>query len=1200
MTLQLFEYLLASQSSDLSVNLNLNRYPVYWFLDEILTFKQTTLVRTEGKGITIQLEKPIFNFFELKISPALESILILLQQDNMTADQIPISTDELEKTLHYEVEAILNKFEDLNQEMMIANDWQQILLGISQSRITLTEDIRNKEKLATTASTLVEEYQIWKEMLEERKNAYAEFLKEETFYKEILSFCHEKKANEKMNLGIGLLHIPGKSSVYHPLLTLEIEISINSEGLCEFIFETQTLCVDATLDHILFYETEATHALRNEINQMSIDPFDEEAVAVALKKLIKQIHPEGNYFLSPIDALLSNANTPQVLHRSVLFVREEQAFIGESKLGMVIKHLVSHKWPTDVVGSIIDPNYVAKGDYNSSAYADDFLEPISIKATDGPELKILSYLNDHHAVAVLEQNQADKLAVIINLLSYSVATGKRVLVMGENETELDKIGLGLPYFLKGLHHKIPAKKANDEQLKETLIQLNEKIINFSISPTEADKVWEAYEALKCQLKEATTATVDYRLLSSKKVSWQGDMLYPYELAKIISELDLQLTEDLIPLDMTFEIEDAVIEQFWELKPYFTPENMALLNYDFIDLNELNDYDEYQTMLKLEAHYLDLIHKADDQLKGMFDEKTDIKFIQYLFDELPKLMTDVAKIDTVYGNRILRDALDGLERHSELTKILKEVDNEILKIENASVVVEEKKTAIQKLNQLLEVHSTDLLILDIQDPQQLVDFYNQRKFEMMQALDIAHLILIFNDGAKALSPTFNGITSDGVGMMDVLYEASTLHLSEVEYEIYWRRVKSHFIRKYQPIIHQPHVHPVCLKLFEALQLDHVDTFKETLEEITELVIKRQGFVNFGEFMDQISAVMPDFTTSIMSAEDEVMPDFKEAFAKGQLNYFFKQFETYDAEALAQEVEELSASLSKLQAEMLEIECWRKLETLDIELLKETIQKLGKENTSTSEINQNLISLSRIIFMPLNENQALENFDPNLFDLAIMIDGSQSNILRISELMHSHKAVVFGNDKDKPINTLKLFEDDQLLLAEKFGENLQKFGEEYFESSLFELVAHSAAWEAQVKLPNATTATSKRILEQSEIHTHKIENTQRWTTNVHEEVFNTLQHSGYDLTCGVRLSNITFDFVISGSSNDLGLNIFGATTLSKEKIEQQVEKEQQLRHVGLNHHTISAMTFNLDANKAMLELYDRLERLNIYPVKKKGSE
>ena len=61
MTLQLFEYLLASQSSDLSVNLNLNRYPAYWFLDEILSFQHLALVRAPGKGITLQLQKPVFN-----------------------------------------------------------------------------------------------------------------------------------------------------------------------------------------------------------------------------------------------------------------------------------------------------------------------------------------------------------------------------------------------------------------------------------------------------------------------------------------------------------------------------------------------------------------------------------------------------------------------------------------------------------------------------------------------------------------------------------------------------------------------------------------------------------------------------------------------------------------------------------------------------------------------------------------------------------------------------------------------------------------------------------------------------------------------------------------------------------------------------------------------------------------------------------
>ena len=1197
MTLQLFEYLLASQSSNLSVNLNLNRYPAYWFLDEIMSFEHMTLERTVGKGISLQLQKPIFNMQQIEISAALTAILNRLQQTNLTDDQIPISTVELKKTLDFEVEALVNKFGDPSQETIIINDWQQILLGVEQSRILLTENIRNEEDLEITASDLVEEYQDWQDALKEEEMAYAEFLKEEAFYENILKIYKPTEVNKKMNLGVGLLHIPGKTSVYHPLLTLEIEVSIDeTTGLCEFIFETSTLMVDVILEHVLFYEVETARGLRQEIDQMYIDPFEEGVIATALKKIIKQIHPEGNYFSSPVDALLAPEDMPQILHRSVLFLREEQIFNGESKLNFIVDHLLNNQLPSNVIGSIVDPNFIAKNKHQSKTSEDNLLESTSLWPAKGPEQEILTHLNKHHAVAVLEQNKTDKMTVVANLITYSVATGKRVLIMGENEEELDDIRHALPSFLNGLYHKIPAKKANYKDLKEALEQLREKTENFSISSTEVNKIWEEFDALQDQLNDAIATTIDYSLLSSQKVNWQGKAYQPYELAKMVSELDGQghLSDDRISLDMTFEVEDSVIEQFWKLRPYFTPENMALLKYDFIDLNELNDHDEYQQMLALEARYLALSEEAGPQLKGMFDEKIDIKFIQYLFDQLPQLMTDVVKIDTVYGNKIMRKALAQPQSHRELTEVLKEVEKEILKIDASEVPVEEKKESIQSLNQMLDVASADLLLLDIQDPKQLVEFYNLRKLEMMQALDVAHLILIFNDGAKALSQTFNGITSDGVEMMDVLYDAAALHLSEVEFEIYWLRVKSHFIRMYQPIIHQPHVHPVCLKLFEALQVDHVNDFKEILEEITELVIKRQAFINFGEFMDQISVVMPAFTAQVMASEvrdDEVAPDFKEAFAKGQLAYFFEQFENYDLETLEQDVERLIVQLSKLQAEMLEIECWRKLELLDAEILRQTIRLLEQERTSPPEINQNLILLSQAVFMPLNENKAIETLDPNLFDVAILIDGSRSNITRISELMHSHKAIIFGNENEKPLNPLRLREDDQLKLVEKFGENLQKFGEDYFGASLFDLMVNSAAWEAQVELP---ISTSGRILSHVKTENQSVE--KEWKTDIHKEIYDTLVKMGYDLTCCVEVENMLFDFVISGGTNDLGLHVFGTAPLSREKIEQQIERERQLRDVGFNHYTISAMAFSLDAHKTMLEVYDRLERLNIYPVKK----
>ena len=1210
MTLQLFEYLLAAQKSNLSVYRNLNKYPAYWFFDEILAFKHLELERITGKGISIQLQKPVLVSRKIEVSAPLEAILDTLEPNCVAKEIIPVSTVELEKTLSSEVEAIMLKLLYPDQEMIIANDWQQILIGVSQPKVLLEETMPNEEDLKAMVTKLISEYQSWQDAIKEKEIAQAQFLKEKAFYDEILFLYSDADVNKKMNLGVGLLHIPGKSSVYHPLLTLDIEVFVDAKNqMCEFIFEQQILRVDTILEQVLFYDIEGASSLRNEINAMRIDPFDEESFAIALEKIIKYIHPRGNYFASPVDAMLATDNLPQILGRSVLFIREEQAFNGEAKLRPTIEYLSKNHMPSDVISSIVSPDFMMAGHYDVRELEDDFFDPMFIWQTNSPERKISTFLAEnpavaihptvvdylHPAVAVGEGVKKEKLTIIANLVTYLVATGKRILVVGEVEEELDELQVLLPQYLADIYSKIPSKKANFESLSQDLKALRNKLENDTISEFEADRICKLFETLRSDLYDVIAKMVDYRVFSSENVNWQGNLHHPNELAEMIAALggDDGLAPDVIPLDMAFEISDEEIEYFWRLRPYFLPENMALLNYDFVDLNALNDHHEYQTLLEIEDRYFKLSDAATDQVKEILDETIDIRFAQYLFDQLPELMSDVAKIDTIYGNKILRKSLENPEAHRELTKTLKDSHELIVRMETDQTSADEKKACVGLLNEMLDVAAADLLLVDIQASDQLIEFYVLRRSEMMHALNVAHLILIFNEGAKALSKSFAEITSTTLEMMDILYGAATLHLCKVELEIYWLRVKSHFIRVYQPIIHQSHVHPACLELFEALQLDHVDEFKKILAEITELVVKRQAFVTFGEFMDQVSVVMPAFTASVMSGNDyEKIPNFKEAFIQGQLRQFLEQFQVYDPEFLEQEIDRLKDQLLKLQYEILEIECYRKFELIDRDELNKTIELLENERPTVSEIDRQLILLSQIVFMPLRENNANDNFDPNLFDLTIFIDASRSNIIRISELVHSHKALIFGNEQESPLIPLRLREDDDEKLKEKFGENMQKFGEIYFESSLFDLMANSAAWEAQVELPVPMNKVISNYVEQDEEF-----HNQEWETKTHQEIFDILTNMGYDLRINVEINHAFFDFLVVGQSNVLALNVLGCEFSSREKIEQQLKKEIELSYTNLNMYAIQSVQFHLESNQTMIELYDHLARLNIYPTKNK---
>jgi len=1193
-TLQLFEYLLAAGNSNLCVNYNLNKYPAYWFLDEILSWKNVQLESMEEGKTCIKLYKSSINDRNIEISLLLSTVLNLMQYNHIGNSQALISKDELEKNLLLEVEAIKRKIEDESQDAIIINDWQQLLLGVDRTQIPMKVAIERRERLEFFTEQILKEYQEWKNDIKYQNMEQEQTLKVQELYDYFLNLSTEMNLTNKINLGIGVLHIPGEPAVYHPLLTLGIKVVIDqSKEICELVFEEQLLTIDAILDQVLFYDLDFARQMRLDTSKMEVSPFDDNLIAAILQKIVNHIHPDGRYFASPVDAALAPEDVPLVLHRSVLFIKEEQSCNRTNKLKLITEHLSNNYAPSDVIGSIGDPNYTSLNNHASKYGITESNAPFFVWSTDGMEERILDLLDQHHAVAVFEDEKGDKSFIVANLITHLMTIGKRVLVVGEDDSELDKIQEAIPSYLSGLHSKLSTKEIDYQKLKNDLLQLLDKNEYYRHLNLATDKINDEIEQTKAQLNEITGRIVDYRELGSKKIFWKDRRYYPYELAQLISKLGGKdyLDGDVLPLDMRFDMKDSEIGKIWELRAYFTPENMSLLNYDFIDINELTSYHEYQKMLASEEKFLKLSKEAPN-FDEMFDKTTDIRFVQYLFDQLPKLMKDVSEVKTAYGEKILRKALISLESHHTLASVLDRINCSIEDTRLANGNAEERGELIKKLNQMFDIGLSELSTLNNHDQNQLIEFYTEKRTEMMSALYAAHSILIFNEGAKALSSDFKGILASSIDLMNILYYAAALHLSKVEFEICWFRVKSHFLREYLPLIQQEHIHPVCIDLYEALKNDHIKEFREVLEEIETLIETRQNFVVFGNFIDQMGDMIPIFTTSTMSDENfdtTIVPDFKEAIDKAKLNGLFGQLQTYESEFLDQGIEYYKEYLLKLQHETLEKESWRNRHYVNQSVLLEIVDFLEEEGSLNDKVINALLSTFGVLFMPLNEN--LENLDPKLFDLVIFVDASRSNIMRITELMHAHKAVLFGNENDEVVTPLMPKREDFQKISNRYGKILQSFGEQYLEDSLFNLVANSAAWDAHVKLPKQATHVPI-----GSIGEHIKSGAKMCETPTEDEIFEALVKIGYDVKCKVKVGKIMLDFLVIGEADALAINVIGDAYLQREVIKGQIEQEMELRSKGLNIRTVQAAHFYLNSRKTLMDLCACLEELEIYPLKK----
>ena len=1192
-TLRLFEYLLAAKNRNVDFEYNLSKSQRHWFLDELLSFSNVKLKQL-ADGITcISMHRPPVTKQHVEVSALLVAILELMQYQETDDQRLLISKDELEKTIRLEANAIKSKIEAKDCDTIIINDWQQLLLGVNKAQVPITVAIRNAAKFEAFIQQVSTEYQEWQTAIALKKVAENQLIKEQTIYDEILKLANEDYATV-LELGVGILQIPGEPAINYPLLTAGINIIVSPvEEMFDLVFKEPTLSVSEIINYLLFHDLKTANKIKYNVNMMKINPLDDSEIAPILQKIRTLLHPDMSYINSPLD----EAQGTQLLHRSVLSVRKSHPDRGLEKLEAVVNALSAGNKPADAILSITDPNYSCR----LKSSLNELDDALFIESTAGIEGRLLNLLQQHNTVVAFEETAEDKISVIANIITNLIASGKRILIVGEATQALIKIQTALPAYLDGIYNELSPHKFCGETLKKALTVLFDKRAYYNLADLKTQKTVAEIKEITAQLTAMIAKIVDYRELGSKKIFWKGKRYYPYELAQLISKLGgkYYLAGDNIEPKMRFEMKNSEIQKFWELRPYFTRENLALLNYDFIDPTELKNYHEYQKMLLAQANYLKL-EQVGAGFKSVLDNVSDIRFVQYLFDQLPKLIQDVAQVKTNYSKQILNKSLASLENFHTTAATLERL-NRLFKEKLPADEAADQETAliankklINKLNELLAIPLDDLPNLTKQNEAQLLAFYLDKKAEMSLAIQAAHSICSFNEGAIALHNSFKGISAKSLEMMSTLYQAAAFHLSKIEFEICWSRVKAHFTRLCQPLMQQEQLHPVCTDMYEALKNDDINEFNEILTEVENLLKKRQNFLTFGNFICQIGDMMPLFTTAIMSEESfdtAVIPNFKDAFDQAKLNGLFAQLHNYESQLLEEATGYLQEQLLHLQHEALEKVSWGDNHLISQSDLLATIDLVENAQLLNADVMNSVALAFKALFLPLNENVTIAKIDPNLFDLVIFADAHTANITRLTELTHAHKALLFGHKTDKLANSLALSERDFQKLASKFDEKQQAFSQRHFKESLLKLVTNAVSLDAYVKLPKQTASILVDQLGQ-----HVKSGAKRCDNAVEAEIFEALTKLGYEVKCKVKIGKITLDFLVVGQKSALAINVVGDIQMQREEIKSQLEQEMNLKITGLSLCIIYASQFCLNSRKTLMDLRANLEKLAIYPRKK----
>jgi len=1141
MTLQLFEYLLAARDSVDPVNPNSNNDDAYWYLDEIIQLGNVRIVEEDDHVSYIEVSYPNTNSTNKKP----EASLLLTGVFRILGSESPsITPEQLKAILVNECQLLKTRLVAAGQELIDLSKWQQLLLNVSADQLPASMIAQKEACCSLVIDDLLSEYQRWINGAVSQNEEQASEL-----YGYLESLASSASAPGTLALGVGILRLPTALMTYRPLLTMEVDAVMDPyREICRLSIKDKSLKIDeGFLSQVLLHDPNGGLYLKSEVNHKFITLFDNDAVGEVLKKIITMIHPEGQYIVSPQDVENSQDHLPAIFHRSVLFTQEVETDQATSELKGAIAYLEGNEAPSDIVRSIVDSEH--RPDASASAEWLNRAQTVYPLSSDGAEEMILNALASSFGVVVRETCCDSKNNAIANLTTHLASLGKKTLIIGQDQDEWLKIQNELPHYLKEAQADWVTQTGGQAIFSREMHQLMDEIASIE----------EKARGLQAQL-------VRHRELSSNEILWQDKSYLPYELSQFLAKLGEPgyVIPDHIPMEANLDASRVDLQKMWDFRGSFTPENLALLNYEFINVADVLKDEEYRKLLMAEKRYLALGAEFEE-IGGLFSEDSDFGFVQYLHDRLPCLIQSLSGVSDEYEYRVLVDAMSSLGRYHQLTRFLDQFNQQIDRLVSFQGSEVEFRALLSETDQAFAIDSS-MRPADLSQKNLILEFYMKKQLLMSQALKKAHSIWLFNEEARTLSSNFKGISAANLSTIDQLHHGTLLHLAKVELDAGWAYVSEYLADKHQSVPYLSDLHPSCLTWYEALQKQDFDGFKVALENVKELTTTRENFVDFANLSTELSQVVPSFVTTLMSEESagNDMPDYHTAFNYAQLSTFFEKLHE-------QRICDLEDHLLTLRLQKQE-------------LVDQLIRKRCRVNTKY--LDDGSID-SAVCFVSVKELPHLK-IDPQSYDVAILTDASRQSVFNLSRLMFASRAVLFGRTTDTVTDYVRLDNVQSQEMFERHGPSLHRFGGQYLSDSLFDLVHHSIPWHARMELPDRLNPEWIEDLNLADATGLK-----HYDNPVEEEIFEALFKMGYNMRSKVEIGPTTLDMVVVGSSGRAAINVVGDCPMDQEVIVGRIEEELALRELGLNIYNLSATEFYLNSRQVLKEVSEYLARLGIEP-------
>ncbi|TJX15137.1 DUF559 domain-containing protein [Tissierella creatinini] len=240
-----------------------------------------------------------------------------------------------------------------------------------------------------------------------------------------------------------------------------------------------------------------------------------------------------------------------------------------------------------------------------------------------------------------------------------------------------------------------------------------------------------------------------------------------------------------------------------------------------------------------------------------------------------------------------------------------------------------------------------------------------------------------------------------------------------------------------------------KLIDAVEIGDIDSYAYHHKELSEIYAKNEMNIRRHEILEKLAKYAPEWANTIKDREgihgDSKLPDDIElAWKWRQLTNQLDRIDSYDPDIIQKDIIKINKLLMNNARDLAYEKAWYKKiinntaeQTQAIEGWRQTMRLIGKgtgkQAPKLRERARQLMPLCQsaipVWIMPLN--RVAENFDPskNEFDVIIIDEASQADILALSVLYLGKKIIIVGDDEQVSPEAVGIKTDEEAALIEQ---------------------------------------------------------------------------------------------------------------------------------------------------------------------------